>query len=400
VSVRRGGKGFGLTQLRAPQPRAEPPDLAAIGERRLPGAFEVAIEQVVPDPHQPRKDWTYDGGDQRLRELADSIREFGIFQPLVVREDGALDDRRPRYVVIAGGRRRAAAELAGARLIPIIVRGEEGTRLRVMQLIENLQRQELSPLDEARAYQELLDAEGITPPLLAGRVHKSAQHIRTRLRILADQAIADAIARRQVPVSAAGIIQQLPDEEVLAFKERLRAGETLHLADVMSVRDRLRAGGIINPRFKGGGRLRDAGDRGDSAARSDVEDAAERPSPVTPTDVATGATAAAPPAEQTLFVISPVADPPEAATDALADALSAGFDAGDGEANHPAARRAVGRALGELVRRHMPAAIRDEVDLRLGELSAQGDPAEWLPSFYRGLMGATGHGEAEAGDER
>jgi ParB/RepB/Spo0J family partition protein len=388
VSARRGGKGFGLTQLRAPQPRAEPPDVVSIGERRLAGAFEVALEQVVPDPDQPRKDWTYDSGDERLRELADSIREFGIFQPLVVREDGALDDRRPRYVIIAGGRRRAAAELAGLRILPVIVRGEEGTRLRVMQLIENLQRQELSPLDEARAYQELLDAEGITPPMLSARVHKSAQHIRTRLRILADQAIADAIARRQVPVSAAGIIQQLPDEEVLSFKERLRAGETLHMADVMSVRDRLRASGIVSPRFKGGGKLRDAGGRGATAQRAGDGTDVETVAVVAASELAATSLGAAAP-EQKLFVISPS---PELAT-ADADILDvsaplAELDTDGAAVDHPAARQAVGRALGELVRRHLPGTIRDEVERRLGQLAAHGDPVEWLTAFYRGLMGA------------
>ncbi len=368
MSARKGGKSFGLTQLRAPQPRAEPPNVLDIGEQRLPGAFEVAIEQVVPDPDQPRRDWSYDGGDQRLLELADSIREFGIFQPLVVREDGALPDRRTRYVVIAGGRRRAAAELANIRTLPILIRGEEGARLRVMQLIENLQRQELSPLDEARAYQELLDAETMTPPQLANRVHKSAQHIRTRLRILADQVIADAIARRQVPVSAAGIIQQLPDEEVLTFKERLRAGETLHMADVLGVRDRLRANGVTNPRSKGGGRLRESG---------------QYPTAVTATPTAPAATTdqTETTPEQKLFV------PVHAAEQRAAEPSQPAIDFDQGMESHPAARRAVARAVGELIRRHLSTEVRQQVEERLSQLAAQGDDVSWLPTLYQGLIG-------------
>lgn len=388
MSARKGSKGFGLTQLRAPQPRAEPPAVAALGERRLPGAFEVAIEQVVPDPDQPRKDWSYDGGDERLRELADSIREFGIFQPLVVREDGALEDRRSRYVIIAGGRRRAAAELAGARLLPIIVRGEEGTRLRVMQLIENLQRQELSPLDEARAYQELLDAEGLTPPLLAARVHKSAQHVRTRLRILADQVIADAIERRQVPVSAARTIQQLPDEEVLAFKERLRQGETLHLADVVGVRDRLRASGVVNPRAKGGGRPREADGRAEAIVPLAIGPGAPDRPPVVSGDAGWVPPPPSPTSpEQTLFVNSPspnpVGDPVALPLATLPDV----FDAEADTADHPAARRAIGRILGEQTRRQLPADFLRDLEGRLRQLAAQGDSADWLPDFYRGLLG-------------
>ena len=380
----RKGKGFGLTQLRAPQPRAEPPDVLEIGEQRLPGAFEVAIEQVVADPEQPRRDWSYDGGDRRLQELADSIREFGIFQPLVVREDGVLPDRRTRYVIIAGGRRRAAAELADIRTLPILIRGEEGARLRVMQLIENLQRQELSPLDEARAYQELLDAETMTAPQLASRVHKSAQHIRTRLRILADQVIADAIARRQVPVSAAGIIQQLPDEEVLTFKERLRAGETLHMADVLGVRDRLRANGVSNPRSKGGGRFRTT-ETYPSAAPG-----LSAPPPI--------ATTLPPPLaqEQKLFVPSQdeIRTSEAESIQLVAETRDLHVVAGHEMAQHPAVRRAVGRAVGEYIRRNLPAEARQQVEERLGELAEHGDVAEWLPAVYQGLLGIYGEQDA------
>jgi len=369
----RKGKGFGLTQLRAPQPRPEVPEIQAIGEQRLQGAFEVAIEQVVPDPGQPRKDWAFDDGDQRLSELAQSIREFGIFQPLVVREDGALEDRRARYVVIAGGRRRAAAELAGLRTLPILIRGEEGTRLRIMQLLENLQRQELSPLDEARALQELLDAENLSAPQLASRIHKSAQHIRTRLRILADQVIADAIERRQVPVSAARMIQQLPDEEVLRFRERLRDGETLHLADVIGVRDRLRADGSDNPRFKGGGRR--------SSATTPAIEMSDSP----PTAAPQGGTPSEQAQEQTLFVNGTTVEAIPVVP-VVGGAVAA--DLPD-EGSHPAARHAVAQALGALIRRRLPADVRERVVEQLALLAAQGTPTEWLPGLYAGLVGVS-----------
>ncbi len=365
----RKGKGAGLPQLRGAQPRPEAPNVVAIGEQRLQGAFVVPADQVVPDLSQPRRDWGYDDGDQRLHELAESIRSFGIFQPLVVREDGILDDRRTRYIVIAGGRRRAAAEIAGLLTLPIIVRGEEGTRLRVLQLIENLQRQELSPLDEARALQELLDAENLSAPQLAGRIHKSAQHIRARLRILADQVIADAIERRQIPVSAARMIQQLPDEEVLRFRSRLRDGETLHLADIVGVRDRLRAEGITNPRFKGGGR------------RAAVQE--QLPSVPHPEEgVASSAlhTSSAMPQEQTVFVPTPL----ESADDAISESTVP--DLVD-NAEHPAARRAVAQAVGELIRRHLSGPIRQQVAEQLAALAARGEPIEWLPGLYVGLSG-------------
>jgi ParB/RepB/Spo0J family partition protein len=218
----------------------------------LAGAMEVPIEQIAADPLQPRRDWEYDDGKQRLRELADSIAEFGLLQPLLVHEEGTLPDGRQRYLIIAGARRRAAAERAGLGMVPVVVRGAEQARIRVLQLIENLQRQNLSWLDEARAYQELIDTEGLTPPTLAAQLHISAQHVRDRLRVLADQVLADAVERRQISATAARDIKQLPDEEVMAFRNRVLAGERLQTNDVAAARARLAAAGVINPRRKTG----------------------------------------------------------------------------------------------------------------------------------------------------
>src|SRR6185437_13153656 len=201
--------------VRTAQPRSTAAAVSGATERRLAGAMEVPIEQVAPDPAQPRRDWDHDDGRQRLQELADSIREFGLLQPLLVREEGTLPDGRQGYRIIAGARRRAAAERAGLTMLPVVVRGAEQARIRVLQLIENLQRQNLSWLDEARAYQELIDTETLTPPTLAARLHISAQHVRDRLRVLADQVLADAVERRQISATAARDIKQLPDEEVM-----------------------------------------------------------------------------------------------------------------------------------------------------------------------------------------
>src|SRR6185437_13485999 len=169
---------------------------------------------------------------------------------LLVREEGTLPDGRQRYLIIAGARRRAAAERAGLGMVPVVVRGAEQARIRVLQLIENLQRQNLSWLDEARAYQELIDTETLTPPTLAARLHISAQHVRDRLRVLADQVLADAVERRQISATAARDIKQLPDEEVMAFRNRVLAGERLQTNDVAAARARLAAAGVINPRRK------------------------------------------------------------------------------------------------------------------------------------------------------
>ncbi len=236
--------------IRPPQPRSSLRAVAGAAERRLQGAIEVPIEQVVADPDQPRRDWGYNDGGARLRELAESVREFGILQPLVVREEGTTPDGRQRYIIISGARRRAAAEQAGLATLPVVVRGEESSRVRVLQLIENLQRQDLSPLDEARAYQELMEVEGLTPPQLADRLHVSAQHVRDRLRILSDQVLADAVERKQISATVARDIKQLPDDVASEFRRRIRSGERVETSHVAEMRGRLAAAGVVNPRRK------------------------------------------------------------------------------------------------------------------------------------------------------
>jgi ParB/RepB/Spo0J family partition protein len=260
----RKGKANVVAEFVRPQRRPEPPQPTPLGERRLGGAVVVPIDQVEPDPDQPRRDWGHDDGERKLVELAASIREYGIFTPLLVREDGRLPDGRLRYIIIAGGRRRVAAERAGLRELPVIVRGDEGSRVRYLQLVENLQRHGLAPLDEARAYQELLDLDDeLTPPKLAERVGVSAQHIRDRLRLLTDQVIADAVARGRLTIKAATNLRQLPDEELEGFKQRIVRGGQVTYAEVQAVRQRLQANGVINPRYKGGGRVRPSADVAD-----------------------------------------------------------------------------------------------------------------------------------------
>ena len=245
----------GMSVLRAPQQRVAQRAGTTSEERALPGALEIPIERVIPDPEQPRRDWSHDDGDRRLEELAASIREFGIIQPLLVREGSIRADGVQEFIVIAGGRRRAAAERAGLASVPVLIRGDEGVRVRVLQLLENLQRQQLSPMDEARAFQELIDIEGLTPQALGGRLKLSGQLVRDRLRLLTNQVVADALERKQLNMTAARTLQQLPEGEIEHFKVRLQRGEEVRHAEIEAHRQRLMAMGVMNPRFKGGGRL-------------------------------------------------------------------------------------------------------------------------------------------------
>jgi len=241
---------------------------------RLAGARLAPIDQIAPDPDQPRRDWDAEEASGGLAELAASLKEFGVLQPLLVREQGALDDGRARYVIIAGGRRRAAAERAGLATLPVVIRDEEAGRVRVLQLVENLQRQDLSPLDEARGYQELMETEDLTPEAVARRLHVSGQRVRERLRLLADQVLADAVERGQISATVARDIMRLPDDEIACVRVRVLAGERLQSNDIAAARARLDAAGVTNPRRKGGGRPAAA-----APARPTVADPALGPAP-------------------------------------------------------------------------------------------------------------------------
>src|SRR5918911_158870 len=209
----------------------------------VPGAVSVPIDKVERDPDQPRRDWRHAEGYQRLDELTQSIKEFGLLQPLVVRRVA------DHYVVIAGGRRLVAARRAGLREVPVIVRDDEGARVRVLQLIENLQRQQLSPLDEARAYQEMLEIDALTTGSLAARLHVSTQTVRDKLRLLRDQVLADAVERRQIAATVAREINKLPDDVAEELRKRIQAGEKLQVSDIDEVRAQLAAAGVVNPRW-------------------------------------------------------------------------------------------------------------------------------------------------------
>lgn len=136
--------------------------------------IQVDIDLIEPNAKQPRTSFT----DERLDELAQSIRANGIVQPILVRRRGA------RYQLIAGERRWRASQKAGLQKIPAIVREIADDKLLELALIENIQRQELNPIEEARAYKNLIEAVGFTQEMIADRVGKNRTVITTCLRLL------------------------------------------------------------------------------------------------------------------------------------------------------------------------------------------------------------------------
>jgi ParB family transcriptional regulator, chromosome partitioning protein len=134
----------------------------------------LPIDQVKPNPNQPRSRFD----DQALAELTVSIQEVGVLQPVIV---GVTDDG---YVLIAGERRWRASKKAGLTTIPAVVRGSSGESTLLESLVENLQREDLTPLEEAHAFKQLLEDYGMTQDQVADRVGKSRPAVTNTLRLL------------------------------------------------------------------------------------------------------------------------------------------------------------------------------------------------------------------------
>lgn len=136
--------------------------------------LELDIDLIDPNSEQPRKRFT----DDAMEELAQSIRANGIIQPIIVREMGG------RYQIVAGERRWRAAQRAGVHRVPVVVKEVSDEKLLELALIENIQRHDLNPVEEAKAYRKLIDSLGLTQELVAARVGKNRTMITTSLRLL------------------------------------------------------------------------------------------------------------------------------------------------------------------------------------------------------------------------
>lgn len=162
---KRKALGRGLGAL---IPTKEPPALA-----KGP-AVAARVEAIRPNPWQPRTTFQ----EQSLRELADSIRQRGVLQPLVVRPvDGG-------YELISGERRFRAAQMVGLEQVPIVVRETTDTEMLEIALIENVQREDLNPIEEARAYRRMVEELGLTQDAISARVGKDRSTVANALRLL------------------------------------------------------------------------------------------------------------------------------------------------------------------------------------------------------------------------
>jgi ParB family chromosome partitioning protein len=181
------------------------PGLISLLAARTPTAVrEIALEKIVAMPGQPRLTWN----EETLNELAASIREHGVLQPILLRPAGT-----DRYEIIAGERRWRASRIAGKDSVPAIIeRFDDSTALEIA-LIENLQREDLSPLDEAIIYKKMTDELGYSIRNLAGKLGKDKGYVENRLRLAtAPEDVREMVAARSDTLSAAYELMKVEDK--------------------------------------------------------------------------------------------------------------------------------------------------------------------------------------------
>jgi len=210
--ARRSGLGRGLATL-IPEQQA-PPD------RRIP-VTEAAIDRIALNPSQPRSSID----PEALEELASSIREYGVIQPLLVSQIEVPDHEGPSFQLIAGERRLRAATAAGLTVVPVTVRQTTPRELLELAIVENVQRADLNPLEEALAYGRLIDEFGLTQREIGERVGKSRTAIANTLRLAElPPTLRDSLAQGEISEGHARALLGLPTEEsrVAAWKEVTR----------------------------------------------------------------------------------------------------------------------------------------------------------------------------------
>ena len=138
------------------------------------GIREIAIEAVIPNPDQPRKNFD----PEAIKELSKTVKKYGLIQPIIATLD------RDKYVIVAGERRYRAAQVAGLKTVPVIVKNLTRKQIDEIALIENIQRQNLNPIEEANAYKKFIDDYKLTQEDLAKNIGKSRVYITNIMRLL------------------------------------------------------------------------------------------------------------------------------------------------------------------------------------------------------------------------
>ena len=204
---KHSGLGRGLESLLS---SSESQYETAMPQQESTGAVEVSVGSIRPNPYQPRK--TFD--KEKLKELSESIKKHGIIQPLIVRKKGL------NYELVAGERRLRAAKLAKLQTVPVLIRDYDEKQMRELSLVENIQRHDLNPLEEAKAIQELMRQCDYTQAQVAERLGRSRAAVANLLRML-----------------------NLPEElQVMVAEEKVTAGQMRPLLALADRKQQLKVG--------------------------------------------------------------------------------------------------------------------------------------------------------------
>lgn len=223
MAVKRTGLGKGLDSMIPPKATSKAEkEKTKTDEVSKTGETILKINEVEPNKKQPRKFFN----EEALQELSESIKQHGIVQPLVVAKK---DDY---YEIIAGERRWRAAKLAGLKEIPVVIKDYSPQEIMEVALIENIQREDLNPVEEARAYQNLIKEYDLKQEELAQRVSKSRSAITNSLRLLKlSDEVLDLLMEEAISSGHARALLALEDTE-----QQLMVAEKI-VSDNLSVRD-------------------------------------------------------------------------------------------------------------------------------------------------------------------
>lgn len=200
-------------------------------EEQIKSEIMVPILKVEPNPNQPRRQFD----DDSLQELADSVKQYGILQPLIVKKHDKF------YEIIAGERRWKAAKLAGLKEVPVLIRDYAENEIVEIALIENIQREDLNPIEEALAYKRLMEEFSLKQDQVAAKVSKSRAAITNSLRLLKlDQRVQNLLSEEMITTGHARTLLAIedPDQQyetaMKVFDEKLSVREIEKLVKQMS----------------------------------------------------------------------------------------------------------------------------------------------------------------------
>lgn len=218
MAIKKGGIGRGLDSLIVKKDEG-----VVVADQSKESVFEADINKVEPNPNQPRKTFNED----ELEDLTNSVKQFGIIQPLIVQ------DRKTYYEIIAGERRWRAAKKAGLKNVPVIVKNLTELEIAEISLLENLQRTDLNPIEEAMGYKRLIEEFHMKQDEVADKMSKSRTAITNAIRLLKlDPRVQEMVVDDKISSSHARAILGIEDlDKQFAFAERV-FDEKLSVRDV------------------------------------------------------------------------------------------------------------------------------------------------------------------------